>query len=81
MIATGLFAEKENGGGLAPEDGAFKGGDGGLLGWNIAGSLAITLWSGGLAAIVVSSSRFKEKFFLFFNGLQTLSALSTPAIT
>ena len=56
MIATGLFAEKSAGVGLAPEDGAFKGGDGGLLAWNIAGSLAITLWSGGLAAIVVRKS-------------------------
>ncbi|XP_066927041.1 putative ammonium transporter 3 [Clytia hemisphaerica] len=52
MIATGLFAEKIPGIGLAPEDGAFKGGNGNLLAWNLAGALAITCWSGGLAAVV-----------------------------
>ena len=54
MIATGLFAEKVPGFTVISENGVFKGGDGGILAWNIAGSLAITLWSGGLAAIVVS---------------------------
>ena len=54
MIATGLFAEKIPGFDVIGEDGAFKGGNGGILAWNLAGALSITLWSGGLAGIVVS---------------------------
>ena len=54
MIATGLFAEKIPGFGMAPEDGAFKGGNGHLLGINIAACLAISLWSGGCTFIIVS---------------------------
>uniref|UniRef100_A0A069DMW4 Ammonium transporter n=1 Tax=Clytia hemisphaerica TaxID=252671 RepID=A0A069DMW4_9CNID len=58
MIATGFFAEKIPGIGLAPEDGVFKGGNGGLLAWNLAGCLAITLWSGGLATIVFLTLKY-----------------------
>ena len=43
MIATGLFAEKIPGFDVISEDGAFKGGNGGILAWNLAGSLSICL--------------------------------------
>lgn len=64
MIATGLFAEKIPGFDVISEDGAFKGGNGGILAWNLAGSLSITLWSGGLAAIVVGVLLFFVSFRL-----------------
>jgi len=53
MIATGLFAEKIQGFDVISEDGCFKGGNGGILGWNLVACIVITLWSGGLTAIVV----------------------------
>jgi len=49
MIATGLFAEDS---GDAATTGIFRGGNGNILAYNIAGSLAITVWSGGLVGIV-----------------------------
>lgn len=64
MIATGLFAEKIPGFDVIGEDGAFKGGNGGILAWNLAGALSITLWSGGLAGIVVSYF-----FFVFVDSI------------
>ena len=52
MIATGFFAntDKIQGG----DEGIFRGGSGKMLGMNIAFSLAVTLWSGGLTALQVS---------------------------
>jgi len=49
MIATGFFAntDKIQGG----DEGIFRGGSGKMLGMNIAFSLAVTLWSGGLTAL------------------------------
>ena len=65
MIATGLFAENSRGVNLAPEDGCFKGGHGNLLGWNVAGSIVITLWNGVLVAIVVSQFSFTVQNCIF----------------
>ena len=53
MIATGLFAENIPGFETISEDGCFKGGPGGILGWNLIACIVITLWSGGLTAVVV----------------------------
>jgi len=53
MIATGLFAENIPGFDMISEDGCFKGGNGGILAWNLVACIVITLWSGGFAAIVV----------------------------
>lgn len=50
MIATAFFAEDS---GSADTTGIFRGGNGKLLGYNLAGCCAITVWSGGLAAIVL----------------------------
>ena len=54
MIATGLFAEQIPGFGMVSEDGAFKGGHGSLLAYNISAALSITAWSGGCTLIIVS---------------------------
>lgn len=53
MICVGLFAKKTSPFDLVIEDGLFKGGSGKLLAYNIAGAMAISVWSGGLTAIVV----------------------------
>ncbi|XP_057308412.1 putative ammonium transporter 3 [Hydractinia symbiolongicarpus] len=52
MICVGLFAKKTSPFDLVIEDGLFKGGSGKLLAYNIAGAMAISVWSGGLTAIV-----------------------------
>ena len=52
MVATGFFAEDS---GSDDTTGIFRGGNGKLLGYNLAACCAITVWSGGLAAIVVRS--------------------------
>ena len=60
MIAVGLFAEIDSVAGLSPQYGIFRGGNGHLLASNIAGCLAITLWSGGLTAILVRIYSFSK---------------------
>ena len=52
MVVTGFFADTSD---LAPDSGIFRGGSGKLLGVNIAMIIAVTIWSGGLVALLVSS--------------------------
>ena len=50
MIATGFFAEGDK-----PENsGIFRHGDGNVLAYNIVAMLVVTVWNGGLTAIIVS---------------------------
>ena len=52
MIYVDLFAQKTPG--ILNVDGIFRGGDGKMLGYNIAAAIIISAWSGGLTAILVS---------------------------
>ena len=56
MLATGMFANVDDVARVewAPEPGVFKGGHGNLLAVNVAMVLAVTVWSAGCTAIVVS---------------------------
>ena len=55
MIAVGLFAD----GDLRNELGIIKGDHGYLLGCNLLACLVITMWSGGVTAIIVSIAHVK----------------------
>ena len=55
MIATGLFANDDG----LEHNGAFWGGSGELLAYNVIAALSITVWSGGLSFLVVSLIDYK----------------------
>jgi len=56
MISVGLFAQKTAG--ILDVDGVFRGGNGELLAYNIAGSIAITVWSFTLTALVFLALKY-----------------------
>jgi len=54
MIATGFFAQ----GDTAKNSGIFRHGDGTLLGYNLLACVSVTVWCGGLTAIVFTTLHF-----------------------
>ena len=54
MIAVGFFSDGDDSN--SQKIGIIEGGHGHLLGYNLLACLVITVWSGGLTAIIVSTA-------------------------